>query len=543
MNEEKLGQYTYISMTKVDIMEHQGLDMKITAIHEYIHSYLVRGTPYGNFLRGLIDINRIDKKNEQYIDILDKNQDTLHETVATLVEIIYVWYKYGYAKSKKYLYSLPDKYKKLASKYKYIFNEEYVMNIYKQYLCFIDETIDKNKSDEKLCKDLKSYCNNIIDEDDKKTVLNLLMYLILKTAELSLMIDISSIAEIYWETPHTLKKYTENEAYKEYHPSYRFREYIKYVLPRKKGEASNFDLNEVIYLPYELGLKLYNKNDKYILSMYEKDRVSNIKKIKNIIDEPIYMKYPALNTINDLENEAILYAQPYPLNIKTIKKLFGTETKSKYITLNEEQFMYSLRYIEFLHIHPGVGSKEKFEYLITINSTLNKKMKFEFNGNLVKIDNLNLTYTIYTKEKLFKLLERYDGDLLFTGCHRTKTILVEMKNRKIENNVFINSASSLTTSINFINDLFKDNNAEIVNTMYGDILMIRQDNIIFFQCILPSCLDILDKNIVNKRIKLNMAKEVSIEELSIINCEEWNKIELSLEYYFKDCASYIINKK
>ena len=44
------------------------------------------------------------------------------------------------------------------------------MNIYKQYLCFIDETIDKNKSDEKLCKDLKSYCNNIIDEDDKKTV-------------------------------------------------------------------------------------------------------------------------------------------------------------------------------------------------------------------------------------------------------------------------------------------------------------------------------------------------------------------------------------
>ena len=543
MNEEKLGQYTYISMTKVDVIEHQGLDIKITAIHEYIHSYLVRCTPYGNFLRALVNISHIEKRHEKYIDILDKNQDVLHETVATLVEIIYVWYKYGYAKSTKYLYSLPDKYKKLASKYKYIFDEEYVINIYKQYLSFVDEIIVKNKEDENLCKNLKSYCNDIIDEDESKTALNLLMYLIIKTAELSLMIDISSIEEIYWETPHILKKYTENEEYKKYHPSNRFRHYIKYVLPRKKGQASKFDLNEVILLPYELGIELDNKHDEYILNMYEKDMSLYMKKIKNIIEEPVYVKQPILNKVSDLENEAILYAQPYPLNIKTIKKLFDTGTESKYRTLNKEQFMGLIRGIEFLHIHPRTGSEEEVEYSITINNTLNEKMKFKFNGDLKKMDNLNLGYVIENKENLLELLQEYDGDLLFTGCHRTKNILIEMKNRKIKNTVFINSVSSLTTSIDFINDLFKGNDAEIVNTIYGDILIIKQDNMIFLQCMLPSCFDIIYKNIENKRIKLNTVKEVNIEELSIINKEEWNKIELSLEYYFKDCASYIVSKK
>lgn len=542
MSEQKLGQYTYISMTKVDIIEHKNLDIKITAVHEYIHSYLVRSTPYGNFLRGLENINSVDKRNKDYIDILDKNQDALHETVSTLIEIIYVWYKYGYAKSTKYFYSLPNDYKKLASKYKYIFDEKYVLNIYRQYLEFIDKTIEENKEDEKFCKRLRTYCNNILDEDEQKTSLNLLMYLILRTAELSLMIDVSSIEKVYWETPHILKKYTRNEEYKKYHPSYRFREYIKYVLPRKK-QASKFNIGEVLCLPDVLGVELDNKNDEYILSMYKKDKLSDIEKIKNIIREPIYVKYPILNTINDLENEAILYAQPYPLNIKSIKKLFGTKIKSEYRNLNEEQFINLLRCVEFLHIHPRTGSKEEIEYLITINNTLNQKMKIKFNGDFMEINNLNLDYIIEIKEDLLKLLQGYEGDLFFTGCNRSKNILIEMKNRKIENNIFINSVSSLTTSIDFINHLFKGNNAEIVNTIYGDILIIRQDNIIFSQCMLPSCFDILDKNISNKRIKLNSVKEVNVESLSIVNNEEWHKIELSIEYFFKECASYIISKK
>lgn len=540
MNKGELGLYSCISMTKVDFLEHNKneLDIKITAIHEYIHSYLIRTSLYGNFISGLININNIEKEETKYESILLKNQRKLQETVATLTEIIYVWYKCGYAKANNYYYKLPNEYQSFIRKYKYIINEEYILGIYSQYIEYTNKVKQENKSDKELCEDINIFCNSIKDTSDINTALNLLLYLILETAEISLMIDVSDIYE-NCDNVKDFEKDIESRNAKKYNPNYRFKEYIKYLLPRDKKNKAKFDISNIIDIPEELGTELIEKNDNCILKMYEDYNSVDLNRSKNILEEPEYKVYPRLNKVSDFENEAILYAQPYPLNKESIKKLFGSKIESKYYSLDKYILNNFLKDIEILHIHPAVGSEEKVEYEVTINNTLNRNAKLKFENNFV-VNNINLYCNISKKSHLFKLLQLYKGDLLFTGCHRTKDILLEMKERQINNCVFINSVSSITTSIPFINDLFKGNDGEVVSSIYGDILLMKNDNIIFFQCMLPSCVDILNKNIINKRIELNRVNKVDVDELTIVNNAEWNKIMLALEYYFKGCASHVM---
>lgn len=84
-----------------------------TAVHEFIHSYLTKGSLYGNYLIDMRRLNSIDNKysrefksrtnnwgnrkyrNQVIFDYLQKNMITLQEYTATLTELLYSKYKYG----------------------------------------------------------------------------------------------------------------------------------------------------------------------------------------------------------------------------------------------------------------------------------------------------------------------------------------------------------------------------------------------------------------------------------------------------------------
>ena len=65
MQEEiELGKYIYLAITKVHVWSHGLINIRATAIHEYVYSYLVRGTLYGDFMRAIEWTNR--KSYEHY---------------------------------------------------------------------------------------------------------------------------------------------------------------------------------------------------------------------------------------------------------------------------------------------------------------------------------------------------------------------------------------------------------------------------------------------------------------------------------------------
>ncbi|CEQ17879.1 hypothetical protein [Paraclostridium sordellii] len=523
-------------MTKIDILKHKNLDIRTTAVHEYIHSYLVRGTSYGNFVRGLGHVNLINNKNENLIKILYKNEKFVHESTSTLLELIYTWYKEGYLVAQKNLKCIHKDYKKYISKYKHIFDRDYVIEIYRQYLNFIDDSIENNKDDERLCNDMKKYCEYICEDTEEKSSLNLLIYLIIKTSELALTIDMSTIDKEYLETSKSLERYI--NLYPEiYHPNSRFKEYMKHVFPKSTEVKSKFNLNEIVKLPKTLGKDLDYRLYEYIIDRYEEDESVDINKIKNKLDEPVYTKRPSISKMEDLEDEAVLYAHPYLLNKESIEKLFGDKFYILNGKLEQSKFELLLNNSKILHIHPRTGGKEKYEYGISINTIINKNIRNK-NG----IHAVSILHTIESKEELIKLINNYHGDIYFTGCPRSEHILLEINKKSLQKNIYINSAASLTLSIDFINHYFEGSDAEVINTKYGDVLFMKKDNMVFFQCMIPKSFTVINRMIKNERIYLNDLKEINVHESNILSNNEWETIELLLEYYFKSNATYTADK-
>ena len=539
MNKGLLGKYTYIAMTKVDIWEHRNMDIKATAVHEYIHSYLVRTTLYGNFMMSLEQANSLDKTYEDIIETLYENEESLQEAVATLIEIIYIWYKDGEIVAKKNLKNLPKLYQKYIRNYQHIFDKEYIINIYRQYLDFVNVNIDKYKDDKEFYEEQKWYCESIRDETEEKTALNLLIFLILKSAKLALTIDMSKIDKSYWNTKKKIKRYICNQFSKEYYPNVRFKMCMKCIFPRLKGEKSKFNLSKDISIPQNLHKGISKEVDQYILCRYEEAKSKDGGRIKNKIKEYIYKQGPLINTIKNLELESILYASPQILNIETAKEMFNGDFLITTGDIKQSLVEKILSKIEVLHIHPSTGKDEKYEYIIALSTIINNNV---IDNHLRIHNNIQVKCTLESNEQLFKLIDKYENDLYFTGCQRTEHILEELEIRKSPNNIFINSAASLSTSIDFINRFFENANAEIINMKYGDVLYMKKNNMIFIQCVLPESYDIIRKAVEAGQIRLKNLRKVELSKSKILNQNEWEKMELILEAYFKGGATYIAGK-
>ncbi|HHK5547689.1 TPA: hypothetical protein ACQUHN_004166 [Bacillus thuringiensis] len=532
-----LGQYTYISMAKVDIYEHENLDIKVTAVHEYIHSHLVRGTLYGNFMRGIDQANLIDNRYNKIFDMLYKNEEKIQETTATLIELIYVWYKKGLSTALANFKKLPKPYSKYIREYEHLLNLEYVMKVYKQYWEFIDQKIERNSKDEEYCKRIQKFNEEMIDDTEEKSALNVILYLILKIAEFSMTIDMGEIDASLWESEKKFTKYIRNQHSKKYHPNARFKEYMKNLFPNKTTNIDRFILDSIVILPNKYNRDEFLNVDNYILERYEGGVDVDKNLIKNKLNESMNIYIPFMNRIDKLETEAMIYALPYPLNIESAEKLFGDAFWVDEGIMDKELMEIAIENAKIIHIHPTTGIENPFSYHVKINSTFNAGL-IENLHDVKRV--LQGSYVTEYLADLFTLIENYKGIIYITGCHRSKGLLNELINRNKENKIFINSVASLTSSIEFLNMHFSGNDGEIIRTKYCDIMILRNSYFTFFQYLLPKSDEIIRNLIKEKRIHLSQLK-VS-EKSTILNQSDWGKIKLFTEQFYKERCTYMANK-
>lgn len=527
------GQYTYISMTKVDVYEHGNLDIKATAVHEYVHSHLVRATLYGQFMRSAGNANLIDSRYKKIFEMLYENEEKVQETTATLIELIYVWYKKGLKEALSNLNKLTYPYNNFLRNYRHLFNSDYLMGVYKQYLDFIEKELDYNSEDEKFCKELQRFIEEMKDNTEEKSALNMMFYLILKVAEFSLTIDMEEIDGSLWKSESKFKKYIRNQNSKMYYPNTRFKDYMKYVLPDRETTLDRFYLDGIVKFPANYQNSYLYNVDNYILERYDEGTNVDKKLIKNKISEYINIQVPEFNNIKKIETEAIIYAQPYPLNVESAEKLFGNDFWVDNGLMEIENFKSILEVAKTIHIHPSTGIESPCRYDVQVSSTFNPD-NVKHPKNQVLQAGIEIDYL----EELLTLIEDYKGIIYITGCHRSKELISELKNKN--NKIFINSVASLTSSIEFINAHFPEHNAEIIKTRYCDVLLMKNSQFVFIQYLLPQSRDVISRLIAEQVIHLSKLKET--EKSTILDRIDWENVELFTEEYYKSCCTYMAKK-
>lgn len=541
-----LGQYTYIAMTKVDIYEHKNQNIKATAVHEYIHASLVRSTLYGNFMQSIESVNKIDNKYEKIIKKLYANEEKLQETTATLIELLYIWYEDGFDVMNDALKNLSDPYNKYILKYKHILNETYIMEIYKEYIKSIEKIIKDNENDFELHYDLRNFIKSLEDGNEEKTALNLIQFLIMRTAGLAMTVDLLEIDESLWNTEKKITRYICNQHANKYYPNSRFDKCMKHIFSEVIRDTNDrFILDDIISMPDKvIDFKLYNTKD-FISEKYSSNS-ENKNIIENTLDEYIYIQAPLISTFNDLEKEALIYAIPYPLNEESANKLFG-ENYWVYNAKAPSDIMPALISKQsVLHIHPSTGNKEKYSYDICLNTITNPKILdyVRFNkddltkGDLSK-QTLEIKCKIDSLDELLNLLIDYHGTIYITGCQRSSQLIEALENQNKNRKLLINSVASLTSSLDFINEYFTDLDAEIISTHYTDFLLIENKNKVFIQYLMPSITNKLLELKNDNRLNLN---QILLKEKSDLHPLYLKFINLYTELNMKNNCTYSANK-
>lgn len=540
-----LGQYTYIAMTKVDVYEHGESDYKATAVHEYIHSFLVRSTLYGHFMQGLERVNLIDKKHEKIINKLYSNEERLQETSATLIELLYVWYKDGLNIAKSHLRNLPDPYKKYVRKYEHIFNNEYISEIYNQYLRYIENEI-KNENNPELVEGIEKFKKELNDDTTEKTALNLITFLIIRVSQLALTVDLKEINEELWNTEKKITRYICNQNADKYHPNGRFDKYMKHIFTVEITEKNNrFNLEEIVYIPSNpKEFELYNVSD-FILNKFN-ENVEKQKIIENTLNEYINTEIPNLSTVSKLETEALIYALPYMLNEESIEKFFGKNYWVDYGKINKEGISFFIEKEKIIQIHPTTGSRDKYAYEVCFNTIVNRDIlrflqnpehkKDYHNSNKV----LEIKCRIERLEDLIELLSKFDGTIYLTGCQRSIDLIEALQKQNKDRMILINSVASLTSSVSFINEYFDNANSMIINSKYCDILLIENKNKVFIQYLLPSVKEMVSKLIAENRLLIKNIPTIFDDSYYP---SYWGLVEKYTDMFYRQSCTYIAIKK
>ena len=311
---------------------------------------------------------------------------------------------------------------------------------------------------------------------------------------------------------------------------------MKHVFSEKSQNIDRFSLNGVVSFPKEYYADNLFNVDNYILERYKEGNIEVQNLMKNKLKENGYIQRPHLNKINKLEQEAIMYAQPYPLNKESAEKLFGNAFWVDDADIDQKDIKQVIDSSKIIHIHPSTGKEDQYSYDISVNSIFNPETVKTSKVNKV----LQASCTIRNLEELLVLIQDYIGILYITGCHRSKKLLDELKSRGKDNKIYINSVASLTSSIEFINEHFNGNEAEIVQTKYCDILLMKNSKYVFFQYLLPGSQEILQKAISEQRICLK--RLIFSQKCTLLKQIEWDRIENFTEEYFKECCTYMAKK-
>lgn len=521
-----LGFYNYLSMTKVDVLEHHGLNVKTTAVHEYIHSYLTKGTLYGMYLITFNSLNRINQKNESILKLFNKNMKRIQETAATLIELTYIFAAYGEEEMNDYLKQLPTPYSTYINEYRYLLKRDYVNNLSIKYRLYLEDNVGRVETDKFMGK-FKS-------TTELKTALNILSFVIIRTAEIALNIDLQKIDKEFWTNKNKMEKYINTNGL-QYNPSTRFRKIMKSILPdiqRNPNKEFEFDVPSNIYTHEIINDEMVYGIKEDILNIYIEDedkQSQSVTHLTNTVNEKEYVLKSNILRIEDIESESLLYAMPYILNKESQKFIFGKEVKYLFKDTDFSNFIKILPYSEILHIHVTTGRENQYMYYVGFSSDLNKNFK----NNSVKYDDVELRVSFNRFEEFHGILRNYKGILYFTGCNRTEHVLDSIDQGNNNQPVYINSATSIKPSINFINKYFKGQDGLVFKCIFGDVLCMKKNNLIFFQPIIPGTDEVIKDKINDGTIYLNEIYYYNEFVVNILSQDEFNMVNRLLHSAYK----------
>lgn len=528
MKRGDLGCYNYLSMTKIDIFEHDRLNLKITAIHEYIHSFLTKGTLYGMYCTALYSVNPINPKHDKIFVLLNNNMIKIQETVATLIELIYILAISGQKEMDKHLQELPKPYSSYVYSYKYILNEDYAKNLYEKYKFYLEDMLGQEKMESRI-KEFKS-------TTELKTALNVLGFMVLRNAEIALDINLQEFDNGLWTSKKQMERFLANNSSK-YQPRARFNAIMKDTLPNTvmyPQKEFTFTIPMNVALLEKISNEMIFNISEDVINKYVEDNseIQNFSELINKVKEEKNFDKPNISKIEEIESEALLYAMPYILNKENIKKTFGKEIKCVYKYTTIDNIRSILNNSEILHIHVATGEKNKYQYYVGLSSDLNKNII-----NNSRIDVVEIRTSIEDVLEFKELICKYNGILYFTGCDRTEHILDLGDFALIP--IFINSATSIKPSKNFINKYFGGERGFVFRSAFGEVFCVKKDNIIFFQPMIPGTYyNVLRRKVHDGTIKLDNVYYYENFVEDFMSKNEFDLINCLLESYYKFLTMY-----
>ncbi len=515
------GMYSHLSMTNIDLAQIEGEEnIDVVSVHEYTHAYLVKSTAYGSYLMSMRSINKLYSNNQDLIkksdnkfldnhrnkclvfEFLNQKMLKVQEYTATLVELLYMKYKYGnealVASMEKI--SEPSQrtiYAKCLKTYGYILKDDFLLELY-QFVIQSPNIISQ------------SYINILSKKNSMEAAIDVGICIILQIAINSLNIDLTEIDKKHWKSKSQLEKYVSTNIVT-YEPSVRFCRCIDKMLPKNK--SFNLSYPEDIYVIINnLGYQEYLTD--YIKENYEMEsNIGNDLK-NNAVDEMYFVQGYDIRHAEELEKVALYTAMPAILNKTSIYKFINkTNIKLNNLMFSGEESSNDIiiKKFDVLHIHPATGKKNKFTYLVGGSLLYNLRLKQELSKLSKDIEESDID--LYEEEieswcDVQDILRKFDGTLYLSGCPRSEHILDWIKENNIAfNKIIIYSASSLQSSISFIKGYFNNSEAILHKNIFSPVLILKQENSYFLQTMVCDFCDIISEDEDFKSINLYNLRE------------------------------------
>ncbi len=484
------GEYNYYSYTKIDTYSNND-DFLITAtaVHEFVHSILIKTTSYGSYVTLLFHGNKNNKRFLQYVEknvekqqiknnrndkILNSlvdNMIQLQEATATLVELIYVMARLGLEEMNKYFFRLGESYKKYIRAYEHILQESYISDYERVYMNWL-----KNEN--------ISYYNELNNADSQYRKFNIVINIVIKLAIIALNIDRIDADNKKWQYPNAMINTILVD--KKNHPSKRFDDLMKSVFkPIEALDKNNpfigVNLEWFISTHYEIKDELLDKVYNKFESEYLEARNSNL------LSEVRYVQGIDWNSIEALERNAVLTGIPSILSKSSSEKIFRgylspfKNTNLKNVHINKTSIsdfdseLYKV-FIQsktvFLSIVPSGSYDVKYEYEFHVEQDI-------IENELLNINHIRLI--VLGRDNALSVLKEVDATkLVLLGVDRDPDIIDESIIEKFER-TFIYPANNVLSFIDIINDRFSGSTIHITKDEYFHMMYIRNNKKILFQ--------------------------------------------------------------
>ncbi len=496
---ESRGQYLNRPYTKLDVWaineekEILGIlkqeRLRIAAIHEYVHAFLTKASNYGMYI---VTLNNVLKSRETFKDGLtgsskqrlndnqnkiykfflkmNENMKEMQETLATLIEILYICHIKNYKTAKDYMDSAISHYKNYIKDFSFIIEEGFlceIKDIYVKYLEIKDPHL------------LEEYKGNNGDDNIFLSIMCLL-----EIGTVALNINLLGIGKEVLIHPNSyINKLLSKE---DCNPGKRFKKIMYSVF----GEHTiSKDLNMLFKYNNAAKLEDFKKEILEALPDTDNENSKEIKETETEFINEMFVRPIDIKNAKDFEKEAVMTAIPWIL-CKGSASLFESyydPNKPRYNDDNVGGLREFLKIVDRAYIKVPMGYEHDNECYYIIELECNKlPPKVEIRSDKFEKDKPFILFYKLRENDLFGCIKAgyFDNTtIILEGNYHLKLLIDKLiKHRNLKIYLMLSNCMSFTK--NFIKLVTygkkKLDACFIGNKEIENILVIRNDNLILF---------------------------------------------------------------